>query len=442
MKPDTGETTLHHLRDGTPVRLRMIGPADRARLAAGFAKLSPESRYRRFFTAMPRLSDRTLDRLVATDGWNHVAIGAEVVSDDPAEAEGLGVAHFVRLPEAPEVAEVAVAVIDARHRLGLGHLLLQALVKAARARGIRRFRATILGDNAPARALLEDVADQFTVRREDSALVYEVALPEGPEDELRGGILYRLLSLAAGGLQFVFDVLGRHETVADDPPAARPSARENPMATSIVDARPEHARFIAWTVLTAFRSHLPRGLWDFFVGGDESQCLRYLEALATTTSAHWAHYSSFLVAEVDGRPAAALCGYFDEERGLPALQAGTAEVDARLARGVVETQAGRQRIAPVFFVIPEHAPGAWIVENVATWPEYRRRGLIDALLSAILDRGRQRGATHADIGVMIGNDPAQRAYEKAGFRVTAEKRHPEFERVWGAPGIRALTRRL
>ncbi len=69
-------------------------------------------------------------------------------------------------------------------------------------------------------------------------------------------------------------------------------------------------------------------------------------------------------------------------------------------------------------------------------------GLIDSLMAAILERGRQRGATHADIGVMSGNDPAQRAYEKAGFRVTGEKRHPDFERVWGCPGLRALTRRL
>jgi translation initiation factor 4G len=219
-------------------------------------------------------------------------------------------------------------------------------------------------------------------------------------------------------------------------------AQENPMATSIVEARPDHARFIAWTVLTAFRSHLRRGLWDFYVGDDESQCLRYLETLATTATPHWAHYSSFLVAEVDGTPAAALCGYFDEERGIPALQAGSGEADARLGRTAEETRASMQRIAPILFVMPEHSPGVWIVENVATWPDFRRRGLIDALMSAILECGRQRGATHADIGVMIGNDPAQRAYEKAGFQVTGEKRHPDFERVWGAPGIRALTRQL
>jgi ribosomal protein S18 acetylase RimI-like enzyme len=118
------------------------------------------------------------------------------------------------------------------------------------------------------------------------------------------------------------------------------------------------------------------------------------------------------------------------------------EANQRLGRSAEEVRAGMERIAPIFFVMPEHAPGAWIVESVATWPEYRRRGLIDALMAAMLERGRQRGAAHADIGVMIGNDPAQRAYEKAGFGVTGEKRHPDFERVWGAPGIRTLTRPL
>jgi translation initiation factor 4G len=212
--------------------------------------------------------------------------------------------------------------------------------------------------------------------------------------------------------------------------------------TSILDARPDHAPFIAWVVLTAFRSHLRRGLWDFLVDGDESQCLRYLEALATTTTSHWAHYSTFLVAEVDGAPAAALGGYFEEERGIPALQQAGIEADKRTGRTPAESAAGVERIAPIFPVMPRHEPRTWIIESVATHPDYRRRGLIDVLLAAILDRGRQRGATQAGIGVMIGNDGAQRAYEKAGFRVFSEKRDPEFERVWSCPGMRALNRPL
>ncbi|MGQ0805278.1 MAG: GNAT family N-acetyltransferase [Actinomycetota bacterium] len=214
------------------------------------------------------------------------------------------------------------------------------------------------------------------------------------------------------------------------------------MATSLVDARPDHARFVAWVVLTAFRSHLERGLWDFFVDEDDAGCLRYLETLATTDTRHWVHYSNFLVAEVDGRPAAALCGYFDEEHGMHALQNAASEADQRLGRAAEATSAGLARIAPIFYVMPDHKPRAWIVENVATHADHRGNGIAGALLAAILERGCKRGASHADIGVMIGNDPAQHAYEKAGFRVTGEKRHPDFESLWGSPGIRALSRDL
>jgi ribosomal protein S18 acetylase RimI-like enzyme len=214
------------------------------------------------------------------------------------------------------------------------------------------------------------------------------------------------------------------------------------VTTAIVAARPDHASFTAWVVLTAFRSHLARGFWDFFVDGDEQQCLRYLEALATTAAPHWAHHSTFLVAEVDGRPASALCGYFDEELGIPALQKGLAEANERLARKPEEIQAGLRRTASVFHVMPRHDPGTWIIENVATHPDHRRHGLVHDLLSAALERGRQRGATRAGIGVMIGNDRAQRAYERAGFHVFEEKRHADFEAVWGCPGIRAMSRPL
>jgi RimJ/RimL family protein N-acetyltransferase len=215
---------VHHLRDGTPVRLRPIGPADRARLAAGFEKLSRESRYRRFFTAMPHLPEKMLDRLVATDGWKHVAIGAEVASDDPAEAEGLGVARFIRLDDTPDVAEVAVAVVDAKHGQGLGTLLLHALVDAARDAGIHRFRAMMLSENAAARALMDELTDDVTVRRENGCLVYEIVIPERVEEQASTNVLVRLLKLAASGAEFVFRALGggesEHEAATGEPPKA------------------------------------------------------------------------------------------------------------------------------------------------------------------------------------------------------------------------------
>ena len=44
--------------------------------------------------------------------------------------------------------------------------------------------------------------------------------------------------------------------------------------------------------------------------------------------------------------------------------------------------------------------------------------------------------------MLIGNDAAQRAYEKNGFVVIDEKRHPEFEAAYGCPGARLLRREI
>ena len=95
---------------------------------------------------------------------------------------------------------------------------------------------------------------------------------------------------------------------------------------------------------------------------------------------------------------------------------------------------------PFLTCLPELPEEAWILEWVATRPEYRGKGLTRALLTAILDAGRQRGYKLAQIGVVIGNTPAQRAYEGAGFKVVDETRHPSFEATFGTPGLRRLLR--
>ncbi len=207
----------------------------------------------------------------------------------------------------------------------------------------------------------------------------------------------------------------------------------------IIDAREEHVPFIAWVQLTAFRSHLPKGMWDFFVGGSEEDALRFLEAFATTGTKHWGSYQGFIIAEVDGTPAAALTGYFSAESSF---EEGVAEACRKIGMTQDEISKGWMRAGTIALVETEHAPGAWITENVATKPEFRRRGLVDKLLAEMMERGRSKGATVADIGVFIGNDNAQRAYEKAGYEVVDEKLHPDFEAVYKCPGVRQLRRDL
>jgi ribosomal protein S18 acetylase RimI-like enzyme len=96
------------------------------------------------------------------------------------------------------------------------------------------------------------------------------------------------------------------------------------------------------------------------------------------------------------------------------------------------------RIESFVSCLPEDEPGAWLVESVAALPEVRRRGVTTALLEHTLAAARERGYRQAQISVLIGNTPAQKAYEKVGFTAADEKTSPEFQATYGSPGIRRL----
>lgn len=167
---------VHSLRDGTLVRLRHLGPADADELRAGFSQLSPESRYRRFFSPVPRLPDSMVRHLTATDGWSHVALVAESLPIEDEPPAPLGVARFIRLRERPAAAEVAITVIDDMHGRGLGRLLLEAIAVLARELQVRTFVASVLVENAPMNALIRRLGRVSTLRREQGVLIYEVPL--------------------------------------------------------------------------------------------------------------------------------------------------------------------------------------------------------------------------------------------------------------------------
>lgn len=167
---------LHALHDGTLVRLRYLVPGDADELRAGFARLSPESRYRRFFSPIPRLSDAMVQRLVGTDGHDHVALVAESLPDRGEPPVPLGIARFIRVKDRPSAAEIAVTVIDEMHGRGLGHLLLEAIAVLAREHGVTMIVASVLAENAPMNALIRRMGRVASLRREQGVLQYEVPL--------------------------------------------------------------------------------------------------------------------------------------------------------------------------------------------------------------------------------------------------------------------------
>lgn len=165
------------LNDGTPVILRTLRPSDRDLLAQGFERLSEESRYQRFLSIKPSLSSNELSYLTELDPDQHVAIGAGIEHDEDPE-EPLGVARFVRYEQQPDVAEVAVAVIDEYQGRGLGRALLAYLVEAARERGIRTFRADTFSTNLPMRALFEEIGPTEVLERAGPVITLDIELTE------------------------------------------------------------------------------------------------------------------------------------------------------------------------------------------------------------------------------------------------------------------------
>lgn len=223
MRIDASWSAVHRLEDGGEVRLRLLRPSDRERLRAGFERLSPASRYNRFLSAMPKLTERMLDYLTRCDGWNHVAVGAEALASDGGSGDGLGVARFIRLPDAPAVAEAAVAVVDGAQRRGIGRLLLAALVDAARERGITAFRAYLEPANASAKMFIGELSGPAaTAHPESGMLVYDLPLPpaESREAPPGGSLLYGFFRAAAAGLQVVARALVHPGP--GDPPAPTP----------------------------------------------------------------------------------------------------------------------------------------------------------------------------------------------------------------------------
>jgi RimJ/RimL family protein N-acetyltransferase len=138
------------LADGTRLRLRPLGSDDRDGVAALFARLSPESRYRRFLSPKRELTPRELARLTDIDHLHHEAFAAIDQRDDSI----VGVGRYVHIADRPGVADLAVEVTDELQNMGIGTALARHTVQRARDNGFALLTATTLSENRPARALL------------------------------------------------------------------------------------------------------------------------------------------------------------------------------------------------------------------------------------------------------------------------------------------------
>ncbi|HYH34010.1 MAG TPA: GNAT family N-acetyltransferase, partial [Nocardioides sp.] len=160
------------LRDGRTAHLRPIRPDDAELLVDFYSRVSDESKYYRFFSPMPRLSDRDVHRFTHVDHRERVAfvmlLGGQMIA--------VGRYDVVREVEA----EVAFLVEDRHQGRGIAQLLLEHLAQAGRERGVERFVAEVLPDNQKMIRTFRDAGYHVASEYEDGVLLLE--FPIDPTD--------------------------------------------------------------------------------------------------------------------------------------------------------------------------------------------------------------------------------------------------------------------
>jgi GNAT superfamily N-acetyltransferase len=165
------------LADGARILIRPIEPSDARQLEAGFEHLGAVSRYRRFLTPIDHLSDRQLNYLTHVDHIAHEAL----LAIDTATGEDVAVARFVRDPEDPSRAEVAIVVADDWQGRGVGGALADRLRDRGRSVGVGWFTARMRIGNRGGRRLLDRVADEISENEDAGTIDITARLSPPPQ---------------------------------------------------------------------------------------------------------------------------------------------------------------------------------------------------------------------------------------------------------------------
>ena len=177
--PDPAPITAT-LRNGLVITLRPLRPDDRARMAKAVRGLDPQSIYTRLFSHRKELTEAGLDRIMHMDPRHEVVIVATAGSGDDEIIIGSG-RYVVTSAGGPSTtAEVAFAVEEDHHGLGIAGRLLQSLVQVARARGITTLEADVLSGNPSMLRVFERSGLPMRKRSEGGTVHLELALVPAP----------------------------------------------------------------------------------------------------------------------------------------------------------------------------------------------------------------------------------------------------------------------
>lgn len=164
------------LRDGRTAHIRPIAAEDDALLVEFYSRVSDESKYYRFFSPMPVLSERDVRRFTHVDHRDRVAFVLVL------QEQMIAVGRYDVVAEGE--AEVAFLVEDGHQGRGIAQILLEHLAQAGRERGVERFIAEVLPDNSRMIQTFRDAGYRVVSGYSDGVITLE--FPIDPTDTAIG----------------------------------------------------------------------------------------------------------------------------------------------------------------------------------------------------------------------------------------------------------------
>ncbi|KAA1416848.1 GNAT family N-acetyltransferase [Nocardioides humilatus] len=164
------------LRDGRTAHIRPIRADDEQLMVEFYSRVSDQSKYYRFFSPMPTLSERDVRRFTHVDHHQRVALVMLL------QGRMIAVGRYDVV--APQEAEVAFLVEDQHQGRGIAQLLLEHLAQAGRERGVERFLAEVLPDNSRMIQTFRDAGYRVASGYADGVITLE--FPIDPTDTAIG----------------------------------------------------------------------------------------------------------------------------------------------------------------------------------------------------------------------------------------------------------------
>uniref|UniRef100_UPI000A589799 GNAT family N-acetyltransferase n=1 Tax=Streptomyces acidiscabies TaxID=42234 RepID=UPI000A589799 len=159
------------LADGTTACIRPVLPGDHDQVEGLYEEMSPQNLRLRFFSPCRRSAALAAERACAPARRGYRALLAEV------RGQVLGIAEYDTGGDGDR-AEISIAVAEGIHGRGVGTLLVEHLVSAARADGVTVFTADALSENREVLRLFADLGLHTSRRFEGPEVRCVVRLDE------------------------------------------------------------------------------------------------------------------------------------------------------------------------------------------------------------------------------------------------------------------------